>query len=84
MELKIYWTDFSKIQLRRIFSYYHKNASLRVAQKLTIEIVEKTFILSTRPNIGQKKELLKDRKQEFRYIVFKNYSIKKLQNSLLG
>ncbi len=84
MELKIYWTDFSKTQLRKIFSYYHKNASLQVAQKLTIEIVEKTFILSTRPNIGQKEELLKDRKQEFRYIVFKNYSIKKLQNSLLG
>ena len=75
MELIIYWTDFSKTQLRKIFSHYHENASLRIAQKLTIGIVEKTHILSTRPNIGQKEELLKDRKQEFRYLLFKNYKI---------
>ena len=75
MELKIFWTDFSKKQLRKIFSFYHENVSLRVAQKLTIGIIEKTFILSTRPKVGQNEELLKDRKQEFRYIVFKNYKI---------
>lgn len=75
MELKIFWTDFSKRQLRKIFSFYLENASLRVAQKLTIGIVEKTFMLSTRPKVGQKEELLKDRKQEFRYLVFKNYKI---------
>ena len=75
MELKIYWTDFSKIQLRKIFSYYHENASLQVAQKLTTGLVEKTIILSTRPGIGQKEKLLKDREQEFRYLVFKNYKI---------
>lgn len=75
MELKIFWTDFSKKQLRKIFSFYYENASLRVAQELTIGIIEKTFILSTRPKVGQKEELLKDRKQEFRYIVFKNYKI---------
>jgi len=28
MELKIYWTDFSKSELRKIFSYYEENASL--------------------------------------------------------
>ncbi len=75
MELKIFWTDFSKKQLRKIFSFYHENASLRVAQKLTIGIVEKTFILGTRPKVGQNEELLKERKQEFRYLVFKNYKI---------
>jgi plasmid stabilization system protein ParE len=75
MELKIFWTDFSKKQLRKIFAFYHENVSLRIAQKLTIGIVKKTFILNTRPKVGQKEELLEDRKQEFRYLVFKNYKI---------
>lgn len=75
MGLNIYWTDFSKILLRKIFSYYHENASLRVAKNLILGIVEKTNILKTRPYIGQKEELLQNRKQEFRYLVFKNYKI---------
>jgi len=27
MELKIYWTDFSKKELQNIFEYYKKNAT---------------------------------------------------------
>jgi plasmid stabilization system protein ParE len=75
MELKIYWTDFSKNELRKIFSYYEENASLRIATNLVLGIENKTTILKSHPNIGQKEELLKNRKQEFRYLVFKNYKI---------
>ena len=75
MGLKIYWTDFSKTQLRKIFSYYQENASLKVAKNLIIGIEKKTTILKTQTNIGQKEELLINRKQEFRYLVFKNYKI---------
>ena len=75
MELKIYWTDFSKTELRKIFSYYKDNASLSIAKKLVLEIENKTTILKTHPNIGQREELLKEREQEFRYLVFKNYKI---------
>jgi plasmid stabilization system protein ParE len=75
MELKIYWTDFSKNELRKIFSYYEENASLKIATNLVLGIENKTTILKSHPNIGQKEELLKNRKQEFRYLVFKNYKI---------
>lgn len=75
MELKIYWTDFSKTELRKVFSYYKENVNLTVARSLILGIENKTTILKTRPNIGQKEELLKKRKQEFRYLVFKNYKI---------
>ena len=59
MELGIYWTDFSINELRKIFSYYEKNASLRVATELVLGIEKKTTILKSHPNIGQKEELLK-------------------------
>ena len=75
MELKIYWTEFSKYELQKIFSYYKENASLRVAKSLISGITKKVLILKNQPNIGQKEELLKDRKQEFRYLVYKNYKI---------
>lgn len=75
MELKIYWTDFSKNELQNIFSYYVTNASLKVANKIISEITNKILILKSQPKIGQKEELLKDRKGDFRYLVNKNYKI---------
>ncbi len=33
MGLKIYWTDFAKLELRKISEYYKKEANLGVAQK---------------------------------------------------
>jgi hypothetical protein len=29
MELEVYWTDFSKKELKNIFDYYKENASLQ-------------------------------------------------------
>jgi len=75
MELNIYWTDFSKKELHKIFSYYRERASLKVAKKLVLEIENKTLILKSQPYIGQEEELLKDREQGFRYLVHKNYKI---------
>ncbi len=75
MELEIYWTDFSKNELNKIFSYYKENASLRVAKNLILGIVNETTILKIHPNIGQIEELLENRKQEFRYLIYKNYKI---------
>jgi len=75
MELKIYWTDFSKNELQNIFLYYKDIANLRVARKIISEIINKVLILKSQPRIGQKEELLKDKKGEFRYLVNKNYKI---------
>ena len=75
MELKIYWTEFSEKELENIFDYYHNNASYRVAKKVVDGIYNETLKLSKQPEIGRVEELLKIRKQGFRYLVFKNYKI---------
>ncbi len=75
MELRIYWTDFSKNELNKIFSYYKENANFKVAKNLILGIVNETTKLEAHPNIGQKEELLENREQEFRYLIYKNYKI---------
>jgi hypothetical protein len=36
MELAVYWTDFSKKELKNIFDYYKENASLNIANTLVV------------------------------------------------
>lgn len=73
--MKIFWTQFAKRELRNIFDYYKIKASPKIAQKLVTEIVEKTNALDFQTKIGQKEELLYERKENFRYLVSKNYKI---------
>jgi plasmid stabilization system protein ParE len=75
MGLRIYWTDFSKSELHQIFDYHKENASLRIARKLVLKITQAVTKLHKQPNIGQREELLSDRKEEFRYLVYSNYKI---------
>ncbi|AVR46007.1 type II toxin-antitoxin system RelE/ParE family toxin [Christiangramia fulva] len=75
MEVKIYWTDFAKNEVRENFKYLKENASLRVARKETQKIVKETRRLKKQPEIGQIEELLSERKQEFRYLVHQSYKI---------
>ena len=75
MAIKIYWTNFAKKQLRNIFDYYKTNASPQIAQNIVVGIVEKVNSLEFQTEIGQKEELLLDRKENFRYLVSKNYKI---------
>ena len=72
---KILWTDFSINQLKDIFDYHLIKASLNTAQKLVQRIIDATIILENNPKSGRKEDLLKDRTQEFRFIVVKNYKI---------
>ena len=75
MELKIYWTAFAEKQLEEIFQYHQEKASYRIAKELVNGIYNETLTLRHQPQIGQVEELLKDRKQEYRYLVYKNYKI---------
>ncbi|WP_449387072.1 type II toxin-antitoxin system RelE/ParE family toxin [Chryseobacterium lineare] len=75
MAVKIFWTNFGKKQLRNIFDYYKLKASLKVANKLVVGIVNKVNTLDFQKEIGQKEELLLSRKENFRYLVYKNYKI---------
>ncbi|WP_318344321.1 type II toxin-antitoxin system RelE/ParE family toxin [Flagellimonas baculiformis] len=75
MGLKLYWTDFSQRELQKIFQYYREKAGIRIAKKLIDGIYNEALKIKKQPKIGQVEELLKSRKQEFRYLVFKNYKI---------
>jgi plasmid stabilization system protein ParE len=82
MELEIKWTDFSKRELKKIFEYYKKEASVNVARKLVVGITKETLKLKANPRIGQQEELLKNTNKEFRYLVYKSYKIIYLINDV--
>ncbi|GAA4240877.1 type II toxin-antitoxin system RelE/ParE family toxin [Winogradskyella damuponensis] len=75
MELEVYWLEFAENKLEDIYSYYLIKASKRVAENLVNGIVESTIGIEKQPEIGQVETSLEHRKQEFRYLVFKNYKI---------
>jgi plasmid stabilization system protein ParE len=76
MELDIYWTQFAEDELYRIFKHYLIKAGYRISKKLVDGIYNEPFKLIHQAEIGQAEEYLKDRKVEFRYILYKkNYKI---------
>ena len=80
MELEIYWTDFSKKELKNIFDYYKEKASINVARNLVIGITTEATKLKKQPTIGQEEELLEKDSRDFRYLVFKSYKVIYLVN----
>jgi len=72
---KVIWSYFAESKLDEIFLYYSIHASGNIALKLISGIISSTRNLSENPNIGQKERLLKDRKETYRYLIFKNYKI---------
>lgn len=75
MELEVFWTDFSKKELKNIFNYYKENASLNVAKTLVIGITKEAAKLKKNPKIGQEEKLLEKDSRDFRYLVYKSYKI---------
>lgn len=75
MELEIYWTDFSKKELKNIFDYYKEEASTNVARNLVLGITKEAAKLKKHPTIGQEEELLETDSRDFRYLVFKSFKI---------
>lgn len=75
MGLEIFWSQFAEDKLQDIFQYYKFKAGVKIANKIINQIVDKTLILEQNYKIGQLEELLKDRRQEFRYLVSGNYKI---------
>lgn len=75
MEITVYWTNFSKQELQKIFEYYREKAGYKIAKKLVDGIFSESLKLANHAEIGQAEELLKGRIQNFRYLIFKNYKI---------
>ena len=75
MSLSVYWTRLAENKLDDIFSYYETVANTKTAKKIIFGIIDTTISLHANPNIGQIEILLKNRTQNFRYLIYKNYKI---------
>lgn len=75
MDLEVIWSKFAEKQLDEIFEYYEENASERVAIEMIEGLLNEPERLKKDPYIGQKEELLKERKTSYRYLIFKRYKI---------
>lgn len=73
MDLEIIWSAFAEEQLDKIYIYYLEKAGLKIALKLLKNILTTADILLINPHTGQKEDLLSDRIEEYRYLVYKNY-----------
>ena len=74
-ELKVIWSKFAESQLDEIYDYYYKNVSVKTAKKLLKGIINEPDRLINSALIGQEEELLKERKNQYRYLVYKNYKL---------
>ncbi|MES2795497.1 MAG: type II toxin-antitoxin system RelE/ParE family toxin [Bacteroidota bacterium] len=75
MELKIFWTDFAKIELKSIYEYYKENAHQKIAKEIAKGISNATLILKKHQSIGQIEELLTEMNPPIRYMIYTNYKI---------
>lgn len=75
MEVKIFWTNTSLIQLEKIFIFLKAIESTSYAQKVTQQIIDRTIYLKTNPYIGPKEPLLAKHKKEYHYLIEGYYKI---------
>jgi plasmid stabilization system protein ParE len=73
MELKIYWTDFSKQELKEIYNYYKEKASITLAKSMAIGIAKEVDKLKSQPKIGQEEVLLENDLRDFRYLLYNDH-----------
>lgn len=63
MKYQVIWSNFAEIQLDRIFDYYIKNASVKVAKKIIRNLILAPNKLIKNPFLGPVEELLLGRKE---------------------
>ncbi|MFK5891117.1 MAG: type II toxin-antitoxin system RelE/ParE family toxin [Flavobacteriaceae bacterium] len=75
MKLKVIWSDFAEKQLDLIYEYYLLKISAATAKKIAQNILSQTEILKDNPYLGQRENLLLNRKIEYHYLIYTNYKI---------
>lgn len=75
MGLEIVWLEKAEENLYDIFLYYKLTVSVKVSRKIILSVIDSAEILKTKPFIGQKETILKNRKREYRYLVKGNYKL---------
>ncbi len=73
--MKVTWTIPATKELRKIYNFYKKKASVEVAQSIKSKIFQSTSQLENFKHSAQKEELLKDRKDDYRYLVSGNFKV---------
>ena len=71
----VIWTDPAKLYLKEIYIYHKKVASVRVAISIKDKIIKASKSLKTLERRGQVEALLKERTDEYRYLIVGNYKI---------
>lgn len=75
MAISVFWTDFAKSELEKIFQYLKQNAGLEIAKNENKKIVQASLKLTNQPEIGQIEPMLIGRSGEFRYLLHQRYKI---------
>lgn len=75
MELKVFWTDFAKSELKNIFDYHKEKVNVKIAKQIVEQIVVTADELKSFSEMGAVEELLQSRPENFRYIINTNYKI---------
>lgn len=79
--MNIEWTFEAKKDLKKIYKFYTKNFSKELAQKIKNQVLNKVKTLELGTELGQEEELLKQLKQEHRYLLSNhNKIIYKVEN----
>lgn len=75
MELKVFWTDFAKSELKNIFDYHKEKLSVKIAKQIVEQIVVTVDELKSFSEMGVVEELLQSRPENFRCSITTNYKI---------
>lgn len=75
MESDVIWSQYAENKLDDIYDYFSKRATKKIAKKIVNGIISKSISLKSHSLIGQKDLFLEFKKENFRYLVFKNYKI---------
>ncbi len=80
--MTIYWTDFAKSELKKIYVYYDTEVGATLALGILQQLLSHVDVLIDHPEFGRVEELLMDRPGQFRFLVCQNYKIIYLINNL--
>lgn len=75
MEVRVFWTENARSDLKEIFVLYKEVAGINIAQKLVLRIIDRTIQLENNPLSGPQEPLLTERKKDYRYLIEGNYKI---------
>ena len=75
MGMKLYWTEFSKKELKTIFNFYKDKVNIITSKRIIDNIVDSVEVLVIYPEIGMIDPKLSNNQSKIRFIISTNYKI---------